>query len=547
MASSKTDVARHWWWSVVYGAAALVLALSVCRQGLTITPDSVSFMSATECLATGRGLRSELTPATVMTSTAPVVWFPPGYPALCALFSIGGLSLPRAMLFGTAVSFAAAAGLAFMFARGFCSTRWMPHAVAAAVLLFSPHLFLGTTMWSEMTYLALSIASLWLLATWMENENAGLLRLAAAGLLTSCTALTRYLGVSAFITGLIGIRLALRRRSLPESESRPWLRPLLVYGLTTCVPVWVWLVRNWVLTGTATGDRLLSKLTLSQNLRALAATLGRDFFPTQLPPWGHGAVLAIASFWLIVIALVLGRRGFWAELRTRLQSDLRLQLCVTYGLVYAYALACARTACHFDPITTRLTGPAYPFAIFLIAACVEQWWTSPAAGVPRVLRHVGLALLAAVLAGHLSQSITRLTAERKGRDEQDHRATVAWLKERVRPEEPVYARVAEMIWLHGRIPAKYPPRNAAELAQVRKLLQALPSSMNAYLLIYKGESGMEAGMGQDLPSGLGMFCVAELPAALVFARRHEGVKPIEDWRSHLAPIVEEGPTNEPAP
>lgn len=499
----------------MYGAAALAFAHYANRSGIGITSDTVWFMSATQCLAEGRGFRTDLTAACVQTPSEAVVTFPPGYPALCALFVLAGVSLEAAMLWGTTLSYAVAVGLAFLFARGLSKTAWTPHVVAVAVALFAPYRHLVANAWSEMTYLALSIASLWLLARWAEGRQAQWPCLTAAGALTALTSVTRFLGVSVFITGLVAVHLRSKREGQNKARRHAWVKPALVYGLVTCIPVWTLLARNYVLRGSFTGVRPKPGLTIRENVGLTIWALADDFCPHRVPHYVSWRKPALAGFWCGVILLASLRRGFWRGLRQRIQDAPRLQLCIVYPLAYMYVLICMSTLHSFDVIGTRLLGPTYVFLGFVAAVAVEQWLAVPVTPWQRWLRAIGAVLLVAGAIGHAVKPPDRFGGRGNYYAYYADSPTTKWLKEHVKPGEPVFSTVPEAAWLYGRVPTKHPPRHSAEVGLVRQYLRAMPESSKAYVVLYNDEAGLFWESIAALAQTPGMTCAAELSDAKV--------------------------------
>ena len=497
----------------MYGAAALASAHYVNRSGIGITSDTVWFMSATKCLAEGRGFRTDLTAACVQTPSEAVVTFPPGYPVLCALFVLAGLSLEAAMLWGTTLSYAVAAGLTFLFARGLAKTAWMPHVAAVMMALFAPYVHLMTNAWSEMTYLALSIVSLWLLARYAEDDRVKWPCLTAAGALTALTSVTRFLGVSIFITGLVAVHLRAKRQE--GGRPRAWVKPALVYGLVTCIPVWTLLARNYVLRGSFTGVRPKPGLTIRENVGLTIEAMADDFCPYRIPHYRSWRKPALAGFWCGVILLASLRRGFWRGLRQRILDAPRLQLCIVYPLAYMYVLVCMSTLYSFDVIGTRLLGPTYVFLGFVLAAGVEQWLATPSTTWQNWLRGVGAVLLAAGAMGHMVKPADPFGGRGNYYAYYADSPTTKWLKEHVEPGEPVFSTVPEAAWLYGRVPTKHPPRHSTEVDLVRRYLRSMPESSRAYVVLYNDEAGLFWESMAELARTPGMTCAAELSDAKV--------------------------------
>ena len=532
MGSDRADdrrmrIARSRWWALAYGLVALSVALFANRKGIGISPDTVFFMSAAQCLAEGRGFHTDITTASIPTPSQAVVTFPPGYPVVCSAFLLAGAGLEAATLLATAASLSVLVGLVFLFAQGFCCTAWMPHVVAIWSAVFGPHLFLVTTGWSEMTYMALSLASLWLIAGWCENRDAGLRRLAGAGALTAASCVTRFLGVSMFTTGLVAVHLRAGGRGRDGARRYGWVKPALVFGLVTCIPVWTLVARNRMLRGSFTGDRPGPGLTVRENVILTVSAAANDFCPLHLPSYRSWSTPALILLWCLPIALAFSRRGFWLGLGQRIHDSPQLKLSIVYPLTYAYVLILLSTLYDFDAIGTRLLGPAYVFLAFVGVAGVEQWLAAPSTRGERLLRGAGIALLVLAALGHAVKGSRNLRPTRNYFDHFASGPSTQWLKARVKPGDPVFCNQPEVPWLYGRIPTKGPPRNSAEVSLVCEQLRALPESARAYFVLYRDEPGPFPGPLKRLVEAMGAVCAAELTDARVMVWQRSAEEGVE--------------------
>ena len=519
----RTPAARSRWWALAYGLTALSVVLFANRKGIGLSPDSVFFMSATQCLAEGRGFRTDITTASVPTPSQGVVTFPPGYPALCSVFVLAGAGLEAATLLATATSLSVLVALVFLFTQGVCRTAWMPHVAAVWSAAFGPHLYLVTTGWSEMTYMALSLASLWLIAGWCEDRHTGLRTLAGAGALTAASCVTRFLGVSMFVTGLVAVHLRAGGRGRDGVRRYGWVKPALVYGLVTCIPVWTLVARNRVMRGSFTGERPGPGLTVRENLILTISTAANDLCPLHLPSYRSWSTPALILLWCLPIVLASSRRGFWRGLGQRIHDSPRLRLSIVYPLTYAYVLICLSTLYDFDAIGTRLLGPAYLFLGFVAVAGVEQWLATPSTRGERLLRVAGIVLLVMAAAGYVAKGSRDLKPKGNYFAHFASGPSTQWLKERVKPGDPVFCNQPEVPWLYGRIPTKGPPRSSAEVALVCEQIRAMPKSASAYFVVYRDEPGPFPVPMEELVEAMGAVCAAELADARVMVWQRSAV------------------------
>ena len=218
--------------------AVLVLAREVA-YGMILTWDSVSYISVARNLLAGEGFtqfyggyyRS----------------FPPLYPALLAGASLGvfdplAVAGPvNAALFGATV-----------FVAGWWLCRRLESRLlalwgCAAVAVAWPLTRMASWAMSETAFILLALLALIQAEKFLEGGKRQALVAAAA--LTALACLTRYVGVSVVLA--IALLLVFRRGAAPAEKARN----LTVYAAVSLLPLCLWLWRNFLLTGTLTGDR----------------------------------------------------------------------------------------------------------------------------------------------------------------------------------------------------------------------------------------------------------------------------------------------------
>jgi hypothetical protein len=375
--------------------AALVGAAVVSRlnaRGITLTPDSLSYLGMARTLADGHGYASPFGSPGLPAETS----FPPLYPTLLAAADVVGVSVLRWAAWINAAAFAAlivlVAAMVFDLSRSALATV----LGAALTLTFVPLLDLYVHVWSEPVYLVWQALALWMLARY--NARGGHTDLAIAGVAASLGALTRYAGLALLPAGLT-VLLAARRRPL-----RARLVDCAAYTAISAIPLGLWLARNVLVANSATGRTVSYRQIHSERLHRAWVTVSGwiDLLRLGSPAglWWLAALLAVA----------LAAGLIWYRSFDGLRNDAGWGLVVSLVFIVVYAVflwvsvAVAARGVH---LTDRILSPLM-LGLILAASMASQvsWSGSPARyAVPALL---GLAAVAVVVhAGSLERDAVR--------------------------------------------------------------------------------------------------------------------------------------------
>ena len=211
--------------------AGVVLAAAM-PWGLGLSPDSVVYIGAARSLAQGHGFSLPKDSITM----APVVHYPPLYPALLAVASFGGLDVIAAAKWLNVLVFCANVFLAGMVGTRVTGDFRLAMISAGLVASAFPMALAHSMVWSEPLFVVgQSAALLFLLSYLREGARRSLI---AAAMATGLSILGRYAGVSLVISGTTAI--------LWLGADR-WKKKFLDSGIFLAVsllPIGLWAVRN---------------------------------------------------------------------------------------------------------------------------------------------------------------------------------------------------------------------------------------------------------------------------------------------------------------
>jgi hypothetical protein len=326
-------------------------------------PDSVAYLESAQSLRLGLGL---------VTNDGPFVAWPPGFPLAVAALPLAPL-LAVKLLNALALGFVAWGSTLWLLDRGLDSRRSL--LGGAVVAIGSPVVVMASWVGSESLFIALTLGALLWLSRHAEGGKRGDLLLATA--LAGAACLTRYLGVVLVLVGLIRL-------------GRRW-RSALVWGCGSLTPLGIWLARNQAVTGTLTGPREASVLSVSDIAGRALYEMGRWVVPAS-QPFLAGPQIALGLVALAVLA--------WLA---------RRDLAGLHALAYVMSLATLSALVHMDALSFRLMAPAF------VPAALAAW---PLVSGPSRFRPVLMAGVALWVSLALAKDVRHfatndsLTAER---------------------------------------------------------------------------------------------------------------------------------------
>lgn len=366
------------------GTAHILWRTSV--SGIGINNDAVEYLTAAYNLVAGEGLAGLNQPKFVR--------WPPFLPLLLAAGGSLGMELTDAGRYLNALAYGLTIAVAGFWLRRHLASRVLMGAALAVITAFPALSEYASYLMSEPLFVLLTLLALAQMSAWSTRpaKNAwGWLWGAAA--CAGLAAVTRYAGVILILTGCLTV-LALR--NLPWRSKGRYAG---AYVVVASLPLAGALARNWLVSGTLTGDR--SQFRALSPTRSAFDALGQasDVFQQWLfamshPPDGAG--------WLLVGAVLLGGAGYgWLYLRPgparRAGADAALPLLLFAAAYVAFFAALAPWAFH-TRIDTRYLLPLYVPLALAGALLLDQGARTPrrsqrllvALGLMGCLAHAGL-------------------------------------------------------------------------------------------------------------------------------------------------------------
>jgi 4-amino-4-deoxy-L-arabinose transferase-like glycosyltransferase len=470
---------------LVLSLLGILVLLYVTAWGVGVSPDSTVYIGAARHLLHGEGL-------SVLGGRSgqlePLTHYPPLYPALLALASVGRSDPLAAARWVNALVFGANILLAGLSAR-LSARRSAAGAglVASLLVACAPDLLeIHSMAWTEPLFILFCMAALLLLAAYLERGRRALLLL--AGLMAALAFLTRYVGVVLVGTGACAL-LCFDERG--ERERRRRFADALLFGFTGCLPMLLWMLRNSLLSGDATDRRFVfHPVSLSQLASALS-TVSTWLLLGKVRTGVRAAVFLFEIACLLALSVFLWRKQGGMKMRGLLSG--LPALVALFIIFYLCFLVFTASFIDFDTVfDERALAPVHALGIVLAVSLAHRLFGTEARG--RALNWTRLlpGLLAVVFVASYALRGTSWVWERRG-DGQGYTSR-AWARsatiERIRalpPETLIFSNGYDAVYfLTGRRAAFIPEKIVHGTGRPNRLYEAQLAHVREQLLEHDG-------------------------------------------------------------
>lgn len=285
-----SDAGKHVVGALALGLAAFILVLiGTARFGVSCSPDSVAYLSVARHVAMGEGF--------VRYDGQPFTHWPPLFPLMLGLPGLLGIDPLIAGRFVNGAAFAVITSLSCLILRERIGSQFLLVIGSLAVLFAFPVIRTSVYLMSEPWFMVFVLGGLWRLERYVESGRSS--ELVTAALLTALACLTRYAGITVILSGCLVL--------LAQGQV-PWKHRfcrVVLFSVIGVAPLAVWLVRNWVESGSFTGSRSPAETGTGEHLWTALNTMSAWLIPPQLPAGIR--VVAVCLLLVAVPALYISR------------------------------------------------------------------------------------------------------------------------------------------------------------------------------------------------------------------------------------------------
>lgn len=351
-------------WIFCICCALLVIGMGLTFQAPWVDWDASDYINVAENIVHGKGIVSGWESDNIHAFWPLTVW-PPLYPILIAAFMMVGFTSVNAAMWIPILSLAGIVIVSFFFGRDLDSPitgyLW-------AICCLSLSSFWEMTRWAmtEMPYIFFSFLGLYLLLRFHNSRDIWLLLLSA--LFCGAGAVTRYMGVTLILTGVI--ILAIQSCKKPKDR----IKQILIFGIISSIPVSLVFLRNIIYKGQFSGaDRGSGSGSFLGTTNDIVHVILSDLNPfrslTSSVVSSGIEILILLSLVIIAICLLYGvyfsNKNQFKNTVKKFLYDKRIV--IAYTLIYVISLLVLEIGMgDIASIQTRYLLPVYPFIMVLL-------------------------------------------------------------------------------------------------------------------------------------------------------------------------------------
>ncbi len=356
----------------VAAAAALPAVLTLLAVRVTrpaVGTDAVAYIAVADSIRAGDGLGFII--------ERPLTTWPPLWPALLALgTTLTGWRGDQVAVVLNAAMLSATVLIGVALARRILGDLRL-RAVMVAGLAVSPLLVgLAAFVQTEVAFVLISLATVWLLLLAAEREQPALL--VVAGLATCAGFYIRYQAL--YVVPFFALWLAVRSWQRHRSPARA-VADVCWYAVPAVLPSVAWMLRNLSVSDTAMGPRFPSSVGPVQNVAAAFRTVAK--FVTSIP---DGPNLPLALLGVVIVVVVVATAVRTQGFRPWPAAVGPVGLLTILVVGFTGLMVASRSVVGFDDLDIRLLAPCLvPIALLflrwveLVLVDRERWrrvgWT----------------------------------------------------------------------------------------------------------------------------------------------------------------------------
>jgi hypothetical protein len=314
------------------------------RYGVGLSADSVSYIAVARNLLNSHSFLN-------LSGSILKEW-PPLYPLVIAGFKLCGSNDFLAVRLISALSFGLIIFLSGLWVLRYSGSLTFSVISSICILLSKPLAAVCYQAWSEPVFILLIIIFLILMPRLVDKPT--FKAMLVLSIVTSAVCLTRYIGIVLFPVGAVILFSGIKHLRKKLIFTAGW-------GLLSAVPLGIWLIRNWILTGTLSGSRAPATITLSENINLAGNTIASWFIPT-------GVENLIPGWLLFVLFCIFVSAIFAVNIHKTIKSekiDWPINTVLLFLIVYTITILYAVTTTGMDFLDDRFLSPIYPAIVIL--------------------------------------------------------------------------------------------------------------------------------------------------------------------------------------
>lgn len=260
---------------ILSGVGTASIILRELNYGVMLSEDSPTYISAARSLLEGDGF--------ITLYRTPYVTSAPLFPVVIASIGMVGIDVVTAAAYVNAVAFGLTVLIATMWLRNRIESRLLVLWIGCACILSVLMAESAAAAMTDTLFILFVVLSLFALDRFLETHKWSILVLAAVWTALAC--LTRYIGVT--VLPAVWVILLTQRDISFRQKSRYFIS----YSIIALAPIGLWLLRNYIATGSVAGTLSDEKLSLMKDeelsLTSWSLLTGLDRAGTIFLKWAY--------------------------------------------------------------------------------------------------------------------------------------------------------------------------------------------------------------------------------------------------------------------
>lgn len=331
-----------------------IIVAGTQKYGPGVTHDSVAYLFSASSLAEGQGLL-------YFGYTSPFVQWPPLFSFILAIPELLGLNPLYFSLYFNALAMPLALWVTSLTVSHFARYKLISTLFILMGVVSFPLIKMSFFVWSEPLFVLFASIIFHILLTRNFKKDKIIKRVIVMAVITALACLTRYIGV--VLIALVCLYLLFAVRGFKNKVVHVFL-----YGFISSVPTVVYLLRNYLVSGTLVGMRSPSGISLSTNIQRATKTILNWLFPIVSNPEGLSvpamiAISAVCIAFIVLFVMILKNKSNKSE-----AVILLLMFCIFYSLYMA--VSASKVA--FDPIGDRYMIPVMVPLLTVVTMLIDS-------------------------------------------------------------------------------------------------------------------------------------------------------------------------------
>jgi hypothetical protein len=330
----------------------LIIYSPIRKSGIGMSPDSISYISASQSLLAGEGF--------INLNGLPFVHWPPLYPVVLTFFKLFGMNYALTMTLMNFLFFITTILLSSLLIKKQTGSFAFAIMLAAFCIFSKPLFYVWTFAWSEPFFIMIIVSFFYCLHTYMKQPS--FRNIVILALITISTTLARYPGI--VMLPIFGLYIFLNTKT--NFIKRSFYA--IMWTIIAAMPLILWIARNILLTGTPFGERWKDVKSFYDTTVLYGKIINSWFLPSFLANLPGIVTVIIISFCIITV-FAFSIYKIWKNKIISLSVPAAM---VMFIILYSFMMIHTTTSIYITGLDDRYLSPIFIPLVFIILLIVHR-------------------------------------------------------------------------------------------------------------------------------------------------------------------------------